>query len=164
MGGVHLKALRSIPEIQVAAVVSRDEKKLAGDLTGSQGNIGGPAERFDFSGVRKYRELGHALRDREIDAVDLCVPTDLHEPAAIESLRAGKHVLVEKPMALDAAACDRMIEEAHRARRILMVGHVLRFFPAYRVLSEMLGGLGGVKSATLRRRCARPNWGDWQHD
>ena len=62
MGGVHLNALRSMSDVEVA-LVSRDERKLSGDLTSSQGNIGGPVERFDFSGLRKYRELGDALKD-----------------------------------------------------------------------------------------------------
>ena len=44
-----------------------------------------------------------------MDAVDLCLPTAMHAPIAIEALRAGKHVLVEKPMALDAAQCDQMM-------------------------------------------------------
>lgn len=164
MGAVHLKALRSIPDVALAAVVSRDEKKLAGDLSGAAGNLAGGGDRFDFSGVRKCRSLEEALTDPAIDAVDLCLPTDLHESAAIASLRAGKHVLVEKPMALDEAACDRMIEEARRAERVLMVGQVLRFFPAYGVLEQAVHEIGGLCAATFRRRCAVPTWGDWQKD
>src|SRR5579872_2466923 len=164
MGCVHLKALRSVPEVRLAAVVSREESKLAGDLSATGGNLAGGRERFDFCGVRKYRDLESALADPEIDAIDLCLPTDLHEPAAIKSLRAGKHVLVEKPMALTEAACRRMIDTARRAERVLMVGQVLRFFPAYRAAAQAIPQLGTLKSATFRRRCARPTWGEWQGD
>ena len=164
MGSVHLKALRSVPDVKLSAVVSRDESKLGGDLSHAGGNLAGSGEHFDFSGVRKYRDLDSALADPEIDAVDLCLPTDLHEQTTIRSLRAGKHVLVEKPMALSTAACKRMLDEARRAQRVLMVGHVLRFFPAYRAVSEAMQDLGEIRSATFRRRCARPTWADWQSD
>ena len=54
MGSTHLKALRSLPGVELAAVYSSDTDKLAGDLSGIQGNLGGPGERFDFSPVAKY--------------------------------------------------------------------------------------------------------------
>src|SRR5207247_1764831 len=55
MGSTHLKALRDIPGVETAAVYSSDENKLAGDLSGIQGNIGGPGEKLDFSAVKKFR-------------------------------------------------------------------------------------------------------------
>ena len=103
MGSTHLKALRAIPGVEVAAVCSLDERALSGDLTAIQGNIGGPGERLDFSRAGKYREPERALDHPDIDAVDICLPTHLHGPIAIQALRAGKHVLVEKPMALDGS-------------------------------------------------------------
>ena len=63
MGSTHLKAYKNIPSVQVAAVASSSEKKLAGDLSEIQGNIGGPGEKMDFSGVRKYRTPEEAVRD-----------------------------------------------------------------------------------------------------
>src|SRR5437899_450687 len=101
MGSVHLRALRDIEGAELAAVFSNDERQLSGDLSATQGNIGGPAGHFDFSAIRRYRELADVFADPEIEAVDLCLPTHFHETATIQALRAGKHVLVEKPMALD---------------------------------------------------------------
>ena len=164
MGGAHLKALRNVPDVTLAAVVSRHEDRLAGDLSGVAGNLGGGGERLDFSGVRKYRDVMSALEDPEIDAVDLCLPTDLHASVAIEAVRHGKHVLVEKPMALDVASCELMIEEARRHKRVLMVAQVLRFFPAYRALETALQSAGPVRAGIFRRRCAQPAWGDWLSD
>ena len=103
MGATHLKAIKNIPGIELAAVSSDIPETLTGDLSSVQGNIGGPGEKYDFSNVRKYTDVWDALRDREIDAYDICLPTHLHAPAAIEALRTGRHVLVEKPMGLDAA-------------------------------------------------------------
>ena len=128
MGGVHLRALREVAGATLAAVFSNDERQLAGDLTATQGNLGRPAEHFDFSAVKQYRDLAAVLGDSEIDAVDLCLPTFLHEDVAVEALRAGKHVLVEKPMALEGAGARRMIAEAERAGKILMTAQVLRCF------------------------------------
>ena len=145
MGGVHLKALRSVAQVELAAVVSRHALEMA---------------------VKHYTNLDDALADPEIDAVDLCLPTDLHESATVAALRSGKHVLVEKPMALDVGSCHRMIAEAERAQRILMVAHVLRFFPAYRALQRAIDDreLGNIRFATFRRRCAQPGWSDWITD
>ncbi len=145
MGGVHLKAIASLPAVELAAVVS-----------------GRPSE----AAVKRYATLEDALADPHIDAVDLCLPTDMHEPAAIAALRAGKHVLVEKPMALSVESCHRMIAEAERTRKILMVAHVLRFFPAYRALQYAVDRreLGAIHFATFRRRCAQPAWSGWITD
>ncbi len=90
----------------------------------------------------------------------------MHESATIAALRAGKHVLVEKPMALSFESCQRMIAEAESAKRILMVAHVLRFFPAYRALQDAVDAreLGPIRSAFFRRRCAQPGWSEWITD
>jgi predicted dehydrogenase len=166
MGSTHLKALRGIPGVEVAAVCSLDERALSGDLSAIQGNIGGPGERLDFSAVKKYRDPAAALSGPEIDAVDICLPTNLHGAIAIQALRAGKHVLVEKPMALDGAAADAMAAEAERQDRVLMTAQVVRFTPAYAALRNAVrgGALGAVRSAAFRRRCAAPAWGGWLTD
>jgi len=166
MGSTHLKALKGVPDARLAAVISADVQKLNGDLSAIQGNIGGPGEKLDFTGVRKYSSLDEGFRDPEIEAVDLCLPTDLHAPAALAALRAGKHVLVEKPMALSGDQADEMISTAGRAGRILMVAQVLRFWPDYVALRDALGSgsLGPVRTAFFRRRCAAPTWSKWIND
>jgi predicted dehydrogenase len=166
MGSTHLKAWENIPETHLLAVVSQDERKLAGDLSGIQGNIGGPGEKMDFSRVKKYQKADEALADPEIDAVDICLPTDQHALVALAALRAGKHVLVEKPMALDGAAADELLAAARETGRVLMTGQVLRFIGAYRKAAEQVksGGLGAVRSALFRRRCAAPAWSKWLGD
>jgi predicted dehydrogenase len=163
MGSTHLKALKNVPAAKLAAVVSGDPVKLSGDLSSIQGNLGGPGERYDFSRIKRYTRTEEALADPEIEAVDLCLPTHLHAPVTIAALRAGKHVLVEKPMALNGAESRQMIDEARKANRILMTGQVLRFFPMYTALIDLLGSgeLGQVRAALFRRRCAAPSWGKW---
>jgi len=166
MGSTHVRALQDIPGAALAAVFSIDEKQLTGDFSAVQGNLGGPGEKFDFSAVRPYRQIEELLADAEVDAVDICLPTWLHSDVAVEALRAGKDVLVEKPMALDAASARRMLAEAEKQDRILMTAHVLRFMAPYRALIDALddGKLGAVRHATFRRACAAPAWGGWLLD
>ena len=166
MGSTHLKALGKVPGATLVAVCSHDERKLAGDLSAVKGNLGGAGEQLDFRAVRKYREPDALLADPEIEAVDLCLPTDLHETVAVAAMRAGKHVLVEKPMALDGASADRMIAESEKRGRVLMTAQVLRFFPEYLALEEAVKrpDLGTMRSAAFRRRCAAPGWGGWLKD
>ncbi len=148
MGATHLKALKNIRQAELVAVASDDER-LA-----------------DCPAPRKYRDWREAVADPQAEAVDICLPTNLHAPAAIAALNAGKHVLVEKPMALDAVETDAMLEAARRSGRILMVAQVLRFFPAYRVMADVVksGRLGAVRAAMFRRRSATPAWGAWLTD
>ncbi len=163
MGSTHLKAWRKIPRAKITAVSSNDDKKLTGDLSGVGGNLGGPGEKLDFSAMKKYRTPEALIADPAIDAVDICLPTALHAPTALAALRAGKHVLVEKPMALTGQQCDQLIGEANQRKRILMVAQVLRFIPAYRALADALssGEYGQVRAALFRRRCAAPAWSAW---
>ena len=109
---------------------------------------------------------GQVIDDPTVDAIDICLPTHLHSPVALEALRAGKHVLVEKPMALDVASSRAMVAEAAKHRRVLMVAHVLRFFPMYTVLREILscGRIGVPRLAIFRRRSGAPAWGAWLTD
>ncbi len=163
MGEKHVAGFEAAANAQLVAVYSRDERKLSGDLSAIQGNLGGPGKVYDFSGLKKYTSLDAVLNDPDIDAVDICLPTDLHASTAITALRAGKDVLVEKPMALDLASANSMIEVAQAESRILMVAHVLRFFPEYQALFRAVssGEWGRVRSAVFRRRCAAPAWSGW---
>lgn len=166
MGCAHLQALMRIPGAEVVAVMDSDEERLSGDLSRSGGNLGIPGLRMDFSQMRRYRNFAELVADDGIDALDLCVPTHLHADWTIEALRRGRHVMVEKPMALRFEDAARMCEEAALAGTVLMVAHVLRFMPAYTELSALVrsGRLGRVRSALFRRRTAVPEWADWEFD
>ncbi|HVW10670.1 MAG TPA: Gfo/Idh/MocA family oxidoreductase, partial [Bryobacteraceae bacterium] len=134
------------------------------DLTSVGGNFANTGEKFDFSNVRGYKTLAEALADPAVEVVDICLPTDQHVPAATAALRAGKHVLTEKPISLDVPSAEALIRGAEQNGRILMAAHVLRFFPSYEKLAEQLAGAGPVCSALFRRRCAAPAWSPWLTD
>src|SRR5205809_6844512 len=110
MGMIHYLAARKLDANagRVVALCSRDAKKLAGDWTGIQGNFGPRGTQMDLSGQAGYSDVADLLADPRVDLVDLCVPTDGHARLALRALEAGKHVLVEKPIALTVADADAM--------------------------------------------------------
>lgn len=96
-----------------------------------------------------YEEL---LADRSIDAVFVCVPDFLHEQMADAALEAGKAVYLEKPMAITAEGCDRLLETAKRREQKLFVGHNMRHMGFVRKMKELIGSgaIGKVKAAWCR--------------
>ncbi len=110
----HVKAFLDLPdECQVTWAVDVDAERAreVAELTGAQA-----ATSLD------------GLWD-EFDAIDICTPHHLHAEQSIEALHRGKHVLVEKPMATTREDAERMLQAAEEARRILMVGYVMRYHP-----------------------------------
>ncbi|MBM3265765.1 MAG: Gfo/Idh/MocA family oxidoreductase, partial [candidate division Zixibacteria bacterium] len=100
MGTTHFKAIKNLPNASVEAIFTRDEKKLGGDWRNIQGNFGSGGGMQDLTGIRTYREIDAILRDPDIDLIDICLPTAMHYDIVMQALDAGKHVLVEKPIAL----------------------------------------------------------------
>jgi predicted dehydrogenase len=166
MGATHIKAFSGIEGVSVSAVSANNPRALDGDLTQVGGNLGHAGASYDFSSVRKYTNWRDLVADPDMDAVDICLPTDLHLPASLAALSAGKHVLCEKPMALTAEQCDQMISAAQQTERVLMIGQVLRFWPEYRYLEEFVksGEHGKIKTVTFVRRCGVPDWSKWLMD
>ncbi len=160
MGMIHHLAAAKLDGGRVTAICSRDPKKLAGDWTGIQGNFGPKGGQVDVSGLARYADFADLLADPEIDLVDLCVPNDQHASLTIRALEAGKHVLVEKPIALSTADADSMVDAARASGRLLMVGHVLPFFPEFAFAREAVasGRYGKLLAAHLTRVISRPDW------
>lgn len=87
------------------------------------------------------------------DAVDICLPTDAHHQAALKAIAAGRHVLCEKPMALDVPQCAEMLEAAEKSGVILMPAQVVRYFPDFKKAHELVreGVVGTPVTARTRR-------------
>jgi predicted dehydrogenase len=103
--------------------------------------------------ARAYASIDALLEDKSIDAVIICSPTFAHAEQAIRAAQAGKHILCEKPLAVTLEEADRIIAAADRAGVMLMVGHVLRLMPEYRIAYELLTGgeLGHVRTMYAAR-------------
>jgi predicted dehydrogenase len=160
MGWIHWNAYQRVAGAKIVAVSERDAKRLSGDLRGIQGNFGPPGEQLDLSGIQTFADVDDMLANPEIDLVDITLPTALHADIAVRALEAGKHVFSEKPMALRLADCERMVDAAKRANKLLMVGHVLPFFPEYDwALKTIRGGqYGAVLGGAFRRVISDPAW------
>jgi len=105
-----------------------------------------------------------AIATPGVEAVDICLPTPLHRPAAERALASGHHVLLEKPIALSLEDADAI--GAAAAGRVLMVGHVLRYFPEIVELRRRLasGDFGRPLAVTALRLSALPDWNEWMLD
>jgi predicted dehydrogenase len=160
MGMIHYLAARKVKGAQVVAICTRDPQKRAGDWTSIQGNFGPRGTVMDLSGVTCYSDFAATLADPKVDLVDLCVPNDAHSRMAIEALQAGKHVLVEKPIALSTAEADAMVAAASAAGRLLLVAHVLPFFPEFAFALDAVrsGRYGSLLAAHLMRIISKPDW------
>ena len=166
MGATHLDAYAKLAGVEIAAVCARNARALSGDLSQSGGNLGPRAGLHDFSRLHTCSEWRELVEDDALDAIDICLPTNLHAELAIAALNSGKHVLCEKPMALTVADCERMIAAGERSGCVLMIAQVLRFWPEYIALREFVksGEYGAVRSATFVRRCGLPDWSRWLPD
>ena len=124
--------------------------------------------KYDLSGQTLYTDLDEMIAKETFDMVDICLPSFLHKEYATKMLRAGKHVLCEKPMALSSADCAEMIATAKECGKKLMIGQCLRFEPLYLFLKNAIeeGTFGKVKNAFFERLSAMPRWGfeGWYHD
>lgn len=117
-------------------------------------------------GAEVTLELDAVLNDPEVDAVDVCVPTALHRDVTERALAAGKHVFLEKPIALTLEDAEAIVDAAERSGRILMVGLVLRFWPEYVELGRRLqaGDLGRPLAVSAYRLSPPADWNDWMAD
>lgn len=160
MGRIHYLASQRLTGAKVVAVCSRDKAKLAGDWTNTRGNFGPEPGRVDLAGVKTYESYDAMLANPEIDLVDICNPTDQHPAFALAALNAGKHVLVEKAIALQPAQADEMLAAAKAAGKLLMVAHVLPFFPEFAYAADAVrsGHYGKLLGAHFQRVISKPDW------
>jgi len=121
LGRIHARILAQHPRAELVCVVDTDEARARG-VAAELGcrAVGGPADL-----------------PRELDAAVVAVPTTHHEAVAVPLLARGVSCLVEKPLAPDLAAADRILEAAHTSGAQLAVGHVERFEPGVRKVAEL---------------------------
>ena len=161
VGRIHFDAWRKCPDARLVAISARDPRKLAGDWGGQEFNLGAQAaQHVDLSDLAKHARFEDLIADPNVDAVDICLPTPMHAPVSIAALRAGKHVLCEKPMALSLAECAAMERAARESGKHLMVAHCLRYWPHYAKAQEILasGEYGRAVYGSFHRESGAPVW------
>lgn len=155
--GLHLPGFRRLADWQVIAAADSDESRL--NLT---------ANRFGIP--RRYPDYQDLLADPDVDVVAVCLPPRLHAEVALAALEAGKHLFIEKPLAVSFRECDQLLERAARSPRKVMVGFNLRWHRLIRRIREMIqaGTLGELElirttfttGGTLQT--GFPEWSSWR--
>src|SRR5271166_3298536 len=129
MGLSHARAYRAIDGFELVGLCTRNAAARA-DLD------------REFPGAPRFELLGEALSALAPDAVAICAYTEDHAPMAIEALAAGAHVFCEKPLADTLEAAETVIAEAKVARKVLLIGYILRVHPSWTRFVEIGRTLG----------------------
>lgn len=150
---LHIAGYRALDNVELYAVC---------DINGERATA--CAQRYGIPHV--FSDYNEMLKLRELDAVSVCTWNSVHAPATIAALKAGKHVLCEKPMAMNTAQALEMQRAAEEAGKILMIGFVRRFGNDTRIIKDFIdsGMLGDIyySKATYLRRAGFP--GGWFGD
>lgn len=154
-GRHHAEAILQAPDAELAAIACASERTEA-------------AARERFPELPIHRDYRALLDDGSIDAVDIVVPNHLHGEVGVAALDAGKHVLLEKPMALSVADCDRLIEAQRRSGKVLTIGHEFRMSTQWGRIKQLVaeGAIGAPLHAmvSLFRFPYRQGSGGWRYD
>lgn len=146
MGSTHGRAYKSVPGVEIAGIYGYSESRaqpLADELS-----------------TAWTTDLQRLIDDPSIDAIDICLPGPQHREVTEAAIAAGKHVLLEKPITLTIEDADALVELAGKTDRIVMIAHVLRFWPEYIEIANRVksGNYGNAISALAYRRQPFPAW------
>lgn len=139
MGFNHARVYSELEQVQLCAVADFDATRAAG-----------VAARYGANAYNHYHEM---LEREALDAVTVAVPTRAHFRVASDVIRAGVHLLVEKPLAAEVAQAQQLVNAARDAGVVLAVGHIERFNPAVRELKRLIdaGALGKISTVIAKR-------------
>jgi myo-inositol 2-dehydrogenase/D-chiro-inositol 1-dehydrogenase len=154
-GRHHARAFASTPAARLVAVCARSDESQS-------------AARGDHPHARIYPDYRDMLAREELDLCSVVLPSDLHFQVASDVLRAGRHLLLEKPMALTTDHCTQLIELARSRKRVLAIGHELRLSSLWGKVKRIIdaGDIGEPLYALIElwRRPYRLGSGGWRYD
>ena len=154
-GTHHARAIREAPRAELACIAVRSETSRAAALEQHPG----------VAVVGDYREL---LARTDIEVVDVVLPTHLHHEVGCAVLESGRHLLMEKPMAIDEAGCDDLLRRAREKGRLIAIGHELRLSSLWGRVRQMIdaGAIGDPLYALIElwRRPYRLGAEGWRYD
>jgi len=165
MGMTHAGNILKNPKTNLVAIVDKDLEGIESKLTSDTGNFA--TEGIDpriMAGINKYSDLDDCLASEKLDAIHICVHTDLHYKLAMKCLGQGINVLLEKPMTLDVQQGQELVKLAAEKKALFMVGHVLRFMSPYQKLKNWIDEktYGTLKFLSMSRFSGVPGWGQWK--
>jgi predicted dehydrogenase len=159
MGRTHYEAYQEIPGAKVVAVADRNPKRAAGDLSGTGGNVlKGGVNQLPMDKICGTTNASELIAMKDIDIIDVCVPTVEHVSVAIEALKSGKHVLCEKPLARTLGEAEKIAAAAREAKGFFMPAMCMRFWPQWAWLKKAVAEkrYGKVLAASFRRVAQMP--------
>ncbi len=165
MGKTHAIHILNNQKLELVAIVDKNPQAVENGLKTADGNLSTVSAGPDaLKNIRTYTTLQDCIRYEKPDAVHICVHTGLHYAMIKEALNHGLHVLVEKPFCLDLKEGEELIALAEKKGVVLMVAHVVRFMPPYRMLKEWIGQrkYGKLIFLSLTRFSGIPEWGEWK--
>lgn len=173
MGQTHVRAWQALAQAgegcRLVTVADRDSARLTGRLATSGNLATDPAQAEVLFYPREVFACSDpigVIADPRAPIVSICTPTDTHVDLAIRALEYGKHVLVEKPLAVRAGEIERLRDAARSARTLCMPAMCMRFWPGWDWLKARVesGQYGRVKSAVFQRLGSQPQWSGFYSD
>jgi myo-inositol 2-dehydrogenase/D-chiro-inositol 1-dehydrogenase len=154
-GRCHAEAIARTPGAELAAIAARSAES-------------GAAAREQLPAARVHADYKDLLREPDLDVIDVVLPSHLHREVGCAALVSGRHLLLEKPMALSVAECDDLIETARRHQRLLAIGHEMRLSSLWGKVKERIdqGFVGEPQHVLveLSRRPYRTGADGWRYD
>jgi predicted dehydrogenase len=165
MGMTHTGNILKNSNVRLTAIVDKNTEHIYDKLEEQAGNFNtGTISREELEEVKIYDDFSDCLKTEKPDACVIAVHTNLHFEMAKMALEAGTHVFLEKPFCLDVEEGRQLIDLARAKDRILMIGHVVRFMPAYKMLKKWIDNeeFGKLEFLSLTRFTGVPAWGQWK--
>ena len=154
-GRCHAEAIARTPGAELAAIAARSPESCA-------------AARQQFPAAQVFADYRELLQQADLELIDVVLPSHLHREVGCAALAAGRHLLLEKPMALSVAECDDLLDTARRRHRILAIGHEMRLSSLWGKVKELIDqGLVGEPQhvlVELSRRPYRTGADGWRYD
>jgi predicted dehydrogenase len=168
MGRTHAKCYQDAQAdcypVTLAAIADANLKDLNQPQTA--GNIDTDQHSINTENISFFSDAQSLISDPSINLVSICTHTESHVDLAIEALNAGKHVLVEKPIAINPDDVQRLVEAAQRSNTLCIPAMCMRHWPAWTTIHELVTTnkynqleLGPLRSAAFHRLGSRPTWG-----
>lgn len=165
MGRTHVGAYASAAAAgygcSVVAVADARVEEIRDGGGRAEGNLRTAATlSLDWNAVRAYRDAAGLIADETVELISICTPTPTHVELASRALAAGKHVLLEKPVAVTSREIETLMGPAARSGKVCMPAMVMRFWPGWTWLRERIvdGAYGRLMSLHLERLGSRPAW------
>jgi predicted dehydrogenase len=152
MGKLHLDAWSKINTVSIVAILGRDIEVVD--------QLSETYECKPFTDIEEFLNT-------DVDVIDICLPTHLHKEYVTKTAQKGKHIICEKPLALDLDECSEVLEICRKCNVQLFVGHTLRFFPEYKQAHDLIkrGAIGEPGVVRLSRGGPFPQGkASWYHD